>query len=77
MRRYHFHLFDGQSFHWDSAGVMLADLATVVEQAETKARAVMRSRPDVHDWARWKIDVRGADDITLFHYPFAEVREPA
>jgi hypothetical protein len=42
---------------------------------------VMGSRPDVHDWVRWKIDVRDADDITMFFYPFEEVprriREPS
>ena len=77
MRRYHLHIFDGQSFRWDGAGIVLPDLATVVEEAEAKARAVMRSRAEVQDWTRWKIDVRGEDDITLFHYPFAEVRKVA
>ena len=77
MRRYHFHVFDGETYDWDGAGIMLPDLATVVAQAEARARAVMRSRPDVRDWAQWKIDVRGQDDITLFHYPFAEVSEAA
>jgi hypothetical protein len=54
--------------------MMLPDLAAVVQQAEAKARVVMRSRPDIQDWAKWKVDVRGADDITLFHYPFEEGR---
>jgi hypothetical protein len=52
---------------------MLPDLGRVVEQAEAKAREVMRSRPDDHEWVRWKVDVRDADDITMFFYPFAEV----
>jgi hypothetical protein len=77
MRCYHFHVFDGQVYDWDNPGVMLPDLATVVQQAEAKAVAVMRSRPDIHDWTKWKIDVRGHDDITIFHYPFDEVRKAA
>jgi hypothetical protein len=77
MTRYHFHIFDGQGFEWDEAGIVLPDLATVVQQAEAKARAVMRRRGDIQDWSGWKIDVRGADDITLFHYPFEEARDAA
>jgi hypothetical protein len=75
MRRYHLHVFDGELYNWDGDGSMLPDLATVVAEAEAKARKVMRSRPDVRDWAHWQIDVRGEDDITLFHYPFSEVRK--
>jgi hypothetical protein len=77
MKRYHLHVFDGEAYEWDGAGIMLPDLAAVVQQAEAKARSIMRSRPDVQDWTKWKIDVRGADDITLFHYPFEEGREAA
>jgi hypothetical protein len=77
MRRYHFHIFDGEAYEWDGPGIVLPDLAAVVEQAETKAQVIMRSRPDVHDWSKWKVDVRGADDITIFHYPFPEVRQIA
>jgi len=77
MRRYHLHVFDGNTYAFDGPGVVLPDLAAVVEQAEAKARVIMRSRPDVQDWTRWKVDVRGADDITMFHYPFVEVRELA
>ena len=81
MKRYHFHVFDGRAYQWDGAGLMLPDLGRVVEQAEAKARQVMGSRPDVHEWVRWKIDVRDADDITMFFYPFEEVprriREPS
>ena len=75
MKKYHFHVFDGEAYAWDGAGVMLPDLAAVVQQAELKAQDIMRSRPDVQDWKMWKVDVRGADDITIFHYPFAEVRD--
>jgi hypothetical protein len=81
MKRYHFHVFDGRGYQWDGAGLMLPDLGRVVEQAEAKARQVIGSRPDVHDWVRWKVDVRDADDITMFFYPFEEVprrmREPS
>ena len=73
MKRYHFHVFDGRGYQWDGAGLMLPDLGRVVEQAEAKAREVMRSRPDDNEWVRWKVDVRDADDITMFFYPFEEV----
>ena len=73
MKRYHFHVFDGQAYQWDGAGLMLPDLGRVVEQAEAKARQVMGSRPDVSNWLGWKVDVRDADDITMFFYPFEEV----
>jgi hypothetical protein len=65
----------------NGTGQASCDLGRVVEQAEAKARQVMGSRPDVHEWVRWKIDVRDADDITMFFYPFEEVprgiREPS
>jgi hypothetical protein len=77
MKHYHLHVFDGQAYDWDGPGIMLPDLSTVVEQAEAKARVVMGSHPDVDDWTKWKVDVRGQDDITIFHYPFVEVRQVA
>ena len=77
MKRYHFHLFDGQTYRWDHEGVLLADLAAVVAEAEARARSAMSSGANLQDWSRWKIDVRGHDDITIFHYPFDEVRETA
>jgi hypothetical protein len=57
---------------------MLPDLAAVVAEAEARVRTVMGTRPDVADWSKWKVDVRGHDDITLFHYPFHDlVRDEA
>jgi hypothetical protein len=76
MKRYHFHIFDGQAYTWDQEGMLLGDLAAVVAEAEARARAVMK-RKRAQDWSKWKIDVRGHDDITIFHYPFQEVRETA
>jgi hypothetical protein len=77
MKRYHFHIFDGQTYTWDTEGILLADLAAVVAEAELRARSAMAARPGPQDWSKWKIDVRGQDDITIFHYPFEEVRENA
>jgi hypothetical protein len=74
MRRYHFHVFDGQTYSFDSIGMMLADLAAVVAEAESRARLVVRTHPHVPAWTKWKIDVRGEDDITIFHYPFEELK---
>jgi hypothetical protein len=73
MNRYHFHVFDGQNYHWDADGVMLPDLAAVVEEAERRARSLIDTRSRAQDWTTWMIDVRGNDDITLFHYPFSQV----
>jgi hypothetical protein len=73
MNRYHFHVFDGQNYHWDADGVMLPDLAAVVEEAERRARSLIHTGSRAQDWTTWMIDVRGNDDITLFHYPFSQV----
>jgi hypothetical protein len=73
MNRYHFHVFDGQNYHWDADGMMLPDLAAVVEEAERRARSLIDTRSRAQDWTTWMIDVRGNDDITLFHYPFSQV----
>ena len=73
MNRYHFHLFDGRTYEWDADGVLLADLAAVVTEAESRARVVMTTRLDNHGWRTWMVDVRGNDDITLFHYPFRQI----
>ena len=75
MNRYHFHVFDGQNYFWDGEGMMLPNLAAVVAEAERRARDVISTRPQAQDWTTWIIDVRGNDDITLFHYPFTEITE--
>jgi hypothetical protein len=77
MARYHFHVFDGHSYHWDTEGMMLPDLAAVVAEAERRARSVIDSRSRAQDWTGWIVDVRGNDDITLFHYPFTEIADDA
>jgi hypothetical protein len=77
MKRYHFHIFDGQTYTWDREGILLPDLAAVVAEAESRARTAMSAGVSPQDWSKWKIDVRGQDDITIFHYPFQEVRETA
>jgi hypothetical protein len=79
MRRYHFHVFDGQNYVFDSDGMVLPDLTAVVSEAEHRARIEMAAHRAVRDWTNWKIDVRGEDDITIFFYPFAEVeaRKPS
>jgi hypothetical protein len=77
MKRYHFHIFDGETYTHDRDGILLPDLAAVVAEAEARARAAMRAHPEAQDWSKWKVDVRGQDDITIFHYPFQEVRETA
>lgn len=74
MRRYHFHVFDGQNYAFDNDGMMLPDLTAVVAEAERRARSETRAHTDIQDWTKWKIDVRGADDITIFFYPFEELR---
>jgi hypothetical protein len=73
MRRYHFHVFDGQNYTFDPDGMMLPDLTAVVAEAERGARAERRTHAHIADWANWKIDVRGEDDITIFFYPFEEL----
>jgi len=73
MRRYHFHIFDGQNYTFDAQGMMLPDLTAVVAEAESRAQSQMRAHPHIHDWTNWKIDVRGEDDITIFFYPFEEL----
>jgi hypothetical protein len=73
MNRYHFHVFDGQNYSWDANGMMLPDLATVVAEAERRARSIIRAGTSGQNWTGWLIDVRGNDDITLFHYPFTEL----
>ena len=75
MNRYHFHVFDGQNYDWDAKGMMLPDLATVVAEAERRARSIILAGTFAQDWTTWIIDVRGSDDITLFHYPFTEIPE--
>ena len=64
----------------DAATVPSSQRGRVVEQADAKAREVMRHARH-NDWIRWKVDVRDADDITMFFYPFEEVprriREPS
>jgi hypothetical protein len=75
MNRYHFHVFDGDNYHWDAEGMVLPDLAAVVAEAERRARSVIESRSRAQDWTAWIVDVRGNDDITLFHYPFTEVTD--
>jgi hypothetical protein len=70
--RYHFHLFDGEKYQWDAEGILLADLAAVVTEAETRARLIMSTRSE-GQWCKWMVDVRGNDNITLFHYPFEEI----
>jgi hypothetical protein len=77
MLRFHFHLFDGRDYVWDADGVLLPDLTAVVAEAEARARLIMSTRTDIHGWTTWMIDVRGNDDITLFHYPFAEIAKAA
>jgi hypothetical protein len=77
MIRYHFHIFDGETYSWDAHGVLLPDLTAVVTEAESRARSIMSTRTNVDGWARWMIDVRGNDDITLFHYPFEEIAKAA
>ena len=42
MNRYHFHVFDGQNYHWDADGMMLPDLAAVAGEAERRARSVIK-----------------------------------
>jgi hypothetical protein len=37
----------------------------------------MSARPDIQDWSGWRIDVRGHDDITMFHFPFSEIAAAA
>ena len=76
MNRYHFHVFDGQNYHWDADGMMLPDLAAVAGEAERRARSVIESSR-AQDWTAWIVDVRGNDDITLFHYPFTEIADEA
>jgi hypothetical protein len=73
VNRYHFHIFNGRDYEWDPDGVLLGDLAAVVAEAESRAQGVMGTRADTHGWRTWMVDVRGNDDITLFHYPFEEV----
>ena len=73
MRRYHFHVFDGQTYTFDGEGMMLPDLAAVVIEAERRAREETRAHQQIADWTNWKIDVRGEDDITIFFYPFDEL----
>ena len=75
MTRYHFHVYDGRNYHWDSEGMMLPDLAAVVAEAEYRARSVIAARSRAQDWTAWIIDVRGNDDITLFHYPFTQITD--
>ncbi len=70
-------MFDGQTYTWDSSGLMLIDLAAVVAEAESRARSVMTTRQDIQDWTGWLIDVRGHDDITIFHFPFTELTQAA
>ena len=77
MNRYHFHVFVGQNYHWDGEGMMLPDLAAVAGEAERRARSVIESRSRAQDWTAWIVDVRGNDDITLFHYPFTEITDEA
>jgi hypothetical protein len=77
MKQYHFHIFDGQAYTPDYDGSMLPDLAAVVAEAEARVRTVMSTRPDIADWSKWKVDVRGQDDITLFHYPFEDLTRNA
>ena len=74
MRRYHFHVFNGQNYAFDGEGMMLPDLTAVVSEAEHRARLEMNAQIDVREWTDWKIDVRGEDDITIFFYPFDELR---
>jgi hypothetical protein len=74
MRRYHFHVFDGQQYTFDGDGMMLPDLTAVVSEAERRARLQMSAHKHIRDWADWKIDVRGEDDITIFFYPFEELQ---
>ena len=33
----------------------------------------MRASTDSYGWRTWTVDVRGNDDITLFHYPFPDI----
>jgi hypothetical protein len=73
MRRYHFHVFDGQSYAFDYHGIMLPDLTAVVAEAESRAQAEVRTHTHIRNWTHWKIDVRGEDDITIFHFPFDEL----
>jgi hypothetical protein len=73
MKHYHFHVFDGESYRWDHHGMMLPDLTAVVAEAESRARSVIRAGREGQNWAGWRIDVRGHDDITIFHYPFEQV----
>ena len=75
MTRYHFHVYDGQNYHWDPEGMTLPDLAAVVAEAEYRARSVIASRSRAQDWTAWIVDVRGSDDITLFHYPFTQITD--
>jgi hypothetical protein len=76
MRRYHFHVFDGQNYAFDGDGMMLPDLTAVVGEAERSARSQTNANAHVQDWSNWKIDVRGEDDITIFFYPFEELTKP-
>jgi hypothetical protein len=77
MIRYHFHVFDGATYAWDAEGILLPDLTAVVIEAESRARSIMSTRTEIHAWTTWMIDVRGDDDITLFHYPFEEIAKAA
>jgi hypothetical protein len=77
MKHYHFHVFDGANYTWDPDGRMFPDLGAVVAEAEARARSVMRAGNAGQNWTGWMIDVRGHDDITLFHYPFEQVRATA
>jgi hypothetical protein len=50
MIRYHFHVFDGETYAWDADGVLLPDLAAVVAEAEARALSIMNTRTDIHTW---------------------------
>ena len=73
MKHYHFHVYDGERYTVDTNGMVFPDLAAVVAEAETRVRAVMAAAEGSQDWNRWRIDVRGKDEITLFDFPFEEV----
>lgn len=77
--RYFFHVVDG-SFHVDTDGTVLADLAEAHSQAITMAGEIMRdARRKFWDGDAWQMHVTDENKRTLFKLTFSaeETNEPA
>src|SRR5919112_3876876 len=68
MRRYFFHVYNGQRLWRDHVGLLLPDLASALREADDAVQIGLTSGQQ--DWSRWHIEVADCHGRLLFCYPY-------